>query len=470
MNLHEIDPTNDTVIIQLLDTLKGKMEEIGKELYAYSVNARYGLSLQSLLMADGDRPLVSYQDRNVNEKTYSITIYTRHNNGSVMGQATKNIDPLSPFPDQIHAAYESALLVNNTPYDLPEPPEKGYPDVETADREILTDPHKAMESMKNQAIKAAESLADVKVNSAEIYVNLQKRYTKYSTGVELKRDLSDVYFEAAMEKLPGPNVQEVHQYKKGITLSDIDIPAILKDMREESLALDTTSMPRTSESAVILVKSESFAALLDSLINQLSAEAEYNQNPHILPGDTVINGDGLENNDALNLTLDPYIPVMANSTPYTQEGLPAVPRDIIKNNVVEAQIIGNRIGQYLKKEPNGIMGNMIVAPGSKSRQELIESVDECLEVLSFSSLLINPRTLTYSSEIKLARMYKNGKPAGMIKGGILSGDFRQNLAGLRLSEETIIYNQVADSWHPSIGYRGPAYAMFRSGVKIAGED
>jgi predicted Zn-dependent protease len=274
-----------------------------------------------------------------------------------------------------------------------------------------------------------------------------------------------------MEKLPGPNTQEVHHYKKGVSLEEMKIDKLLHEMETETLSLESSSMPSTSENAAIMVSETVIADLLDAIISQTDASAEYNKMPFLTSDDQVIDNSvkRLSDSDDLNLTLDPHLPVMALSSAFTAEGLPAMPVKLIEKNIVLHQTVSDRMGQYLNKTPNGYMGNFVVNAGKVSKQELIASVDECLEILSFSSLLINNRTLTWSSEIKLAKLYHKGIFIKMIKGGVASGTIKENLANARFSSEVTLFNNIGDSWHGSVGYKGPSHMLIRSGVRIAGE-
>jgi predicted Zn-dependent protease len=220
-----------------------------------------------------------------------------------------------------------------------------------------------------------------------------------------------------------------------------------------------------------MIDGESIADLMEELVNQLSANREYDKTPFMTEGDSVLKGEKAASSDALSLTLDPSVPVMAMTTPFTAEGMKPIKAQVISKDQVKTQLINNRIGQYLGKKPNYIDGNIIVEMGHSSKQDLLESLGskECLEVLTFSSLLINSNTLTWSSEIKLARLWRDGKVAAMIKGGVVSGDIKENLTNFRFSNEITKRNSTGGGFSPASGYIGPNHMLIQSGVKIAGE-
>ncbi len=447
------------------------MADRGPSFCGWSVKHIQSVSYQNLFQGTPDNHLVPYQDRVVTESTVSITVYMRHGTPEVMGQSIVTIDPFSDPDAQVSEACDSALLISNPVWELPHPPSIPYPEVVTSDLSVSDDPEAARQTLLREIREAAAELKQVRLNSAESYINIHTHHTETSSGIVMHKNLTDLYFEAAMEKLPGPNTQEVHRYRKGVSLNEMKIRELFAEMQEETLSLDSSIMPKTSENAVILISESATADLLDAVVSQLDASAEYSKMPFMKEGDTVDDPSVKKDDDAdaLHLTLDPHLPAMALSTGFTQEGLPAMPAKLIEKNRVLHQMISFRMGQYLGRSPNGFTGNLVVKPGTASKQQLLESVPECIEILSFSSLLINSRSLTWSSEIKLGKLYRNGKPVAMIKGGVASGSIKENLSNARFTDKTVLFNNIGDSWHPSVGYQGPSHMLIRSGVKIAGE-
>ena len=159
---------------------------------------------------------------------------------------------------------------------------------------------------------------------------------------------------------------------------------------------------------------------------------------------------------------------MAESTPFTSEGLPAERALVIEDGVVRKQLVSARMGQYLGRPANGICGNMLVPPGRGDKADWLAALPEVLEICTFSSLLIDPRTLTWSSEIKLGRLHRAGRPPVTIKGGVVSGSLRQNLRDCAFSRRRIVRNDLPDGWKPARGYDGPDAMLIRAGVQVAG--
>ena len=203
--------------------------------------------------------------------------------------------------------------------------------------------------------------------------------------------------------------------------------------------------------------------MLDAILNQLNCANEYMKLPCMHAGDQFGGGEG----DALELALDPTIPCMVLSSAYTAEGLPAQGGTLIADNEVKQRVVGNRFGQYLELAPNGLSGNLVVKPGTLDKGKL-EGV-EYVEVIKFSSLLIDSQKLTWSSEIKLGRHIAADGTVTLVKGGVVSGNLKENFIDCRLSPTLGNVNVPADSFAPALGYRGPDAMLITRGVSIAGQ-
>ncbi|OFZ51358.1 MAG: hypothetical protein A2381_17740 [Bdellovibrionales bacterium RIFOXYB1_FULL_37_110] len=458
---------------QFLPKLKNEIIKTQKEkkdvFHGWKILLSDVRSIQSLMLGDEKLGLVGYQEREVFDHAYSIEIFTRHGNPVMMGNSTCNIDPLSPLNDQILKTLNNALTVNNQLWDLPKIENEKVKDIITYDPALKNNMAAAHQKLIQEASFKVKSLQGVKVNSAELYTNNRSTYFETSTGLIGEQDRTDVYFEIAMEKLPLPNTQEVHLIKSAIGIEDMNISRFIDEALEQTLSLNDAILPRTQENAVVLINTEAIARLLDGLLIQMNAYREYYKTPHMLPGQKVFKGEKLPESDILSITIDPTLPIMAASTKFTSEGLCAKAGKVVDNDTVTLQMITHRMGQYLGKPHNCIVGNMIVPLGRYAKEELLKAQAECLEIVSFTSLMVNPSSLSWSSEIKLGKLYHYGKLKSIIKGGIVSGDLGENLCHFQFSNNERKFNKPADDFSTPRGYSGPDAMLIKTGVKIAGE-
>lgn len=437
-------------------------------LHAWCATRRTLDSRQTLLLGRPGNGLTAYQDRTVAETTYTLQLYARQENPAVMGTSVATVDPLRPLPAQIAAALAAARLARNPAWELPPPPGTPYPEVRTADPAILADPGAEQARLLALLRREAAALAGVRLNSAEAYVNRRSLRAHWSTGIAVEKQASDVYVEIAAEPLPGPNRQEVNPFIEAVGVDGLELPEFFRRVAEETRALGRTELPRTTEQAVVLIDAEAIATLLHELTGQFRAEVEYEKRPCLLPGAEVASGPVAAGADRLNLVLDPLLPAMALSTAFTDEGLPAERAVVVEDGVVRRQLVNVRFGQYLGRPANGIIGNLVVPAGRWSRDELLAAASEVLEIVTFSSLLVNPQTLSWSSEIKLGRLHRRGQAPVLVKGGLVSGNLRDNLRDARFSNRLTTRNLLARAWYPAKGYCGPDLMLIQAGVKIAG--
>jgi predicted Zn-dependent protease len=422
-------------------------------------------SVERLYQGDVEDILRPHQIRNVDEKSYALEVLTPSDQDGMIGQARMDLDVTSPIEEQLDLVLEMAQNNLNKAWRPVEAPTEPYPEVATADPKILDCPETVLLNLEDKALKAIQDLANVKVTTAELYVRKAHVERLSSTGVTTQKDLSDIYFEIAMEQTPDHKNQEVNSVVTSVSSTDLDLKVFIEKIAEETLSLGQTQEPKTTESAVILVDAEAISSFLLAIKAQLNCADEYYQFPHLKEED-VFEYEG----DALSLSLDPYMDAMVDSSPYTGDGFVAQEADLIVKGTVKTQIIGNRFGQYLDKTPNAIMGNMIVPAGTVTLEELRGKFKEYIEVIKFSSLLVDDHKLTWSSEIKLAKHHHADGRVTLLKGGVVSGNVRENLKHCYFSKELSRVNFPGTGFYEGKGYWGPASMLILSGVSIVGTE
>ena len=460
--------SNDPMLPKLRAALEQTRSQ-NAEFYAWKITISHYQSLQTLMVGNPGIGFEKYQNRDVLDHSYQIDIYSRHSNPMVMGNSSFSIDPLANLESQVLKTFKNSLLVGNKPWDLPSKLNGTYEKVLTVDpiiTESIVAAHNKMHEEINSKIK---TLTSVNVNSGELFTNLKTSYFETSLGLSGQKENSDIYFEMAIEKLPIPNTQEVLKYKKAMSIEDAKLSQFIDESVEETLSIADAEIPKTSDNCTILVDGEVICDLLTNIVSQLNANREYDKSPFMSEGDSILKGEKITGSDKISITLDPTTPVMALTTPFTAEGMKPVKAEVIKDDTVTTQVIHNRIGQYLGKTPNFIEGNILVKSGNMTKDELLNSTKECIEVIAFSSLLMNSNTLTWSSEIKLGKLYKNGKFHSMLKGGVLSGNIKENLTNFKFSNEEIKVNHVAGGFGGAKAYIGPNHMLIKAGVKVVGE-
>ncbi|QBG48932.1 hypothetical protein EGM51_16550 [Verrucomicrobia bacterium S94] len=93
---------------------------------------------------------------------------------------------------------------------------------------------------------------------------------------------------------------------------------------------------------------------------------------------------------------------------------------------------------------------------------------EYTQIIKFSSLLIDAQKLTWSSEIKLGKHVAADGTVTLVKGGVVSGNLKDNFTDCRLSASIGTVNVPKSSYAPPLGYKGPDAMLITKGVSIAG--
>jgi predicted Zn-dependent protease len=425
-------------------------------------------SLQKLYQGDKKNTLIPHQEREVDEISYSLTAYTDLDE-KLTGTGSSVLLPYLDINDQIRKVIVLSKNSKNKKWKLLEKPEKEYPEVITFDKAIKESRETIIPDIEREALSAIGNLKGININSAEVYINFSKITRETGTGIKTYKEKSGIYFEIAMEKAGSFNNKEVHEKVESVSRRDLKLTDFINECADQVNSLGNTAEPETSENTVIVISEDYISDFLFALLSQLSSAREYHKLPFLKENDKIYNGDKNQKSDSLTITLDPFISEMTLSTPYTQEGIIAEKCCVIKNDTVLKRKISNRYGQYLEMAPNGICGNIIVAPGKTSYKDFLKIEKQYLEIIKFSSLLVDDSKLTWSSEIKLAVLKKKDGSSILIKGGVVSGKISENLRNFIFSRETAKVNSPGSSYDPPKGYIGPKKMLIRSGVSIVGK-
>ena len=432
-------------------------------LAGWSLNATASRSLQRLYSSPDAASLHCHQSRRVDGDDCKLSVYIPSETEGMTGTSMIDLVSYLPISEQIDEAVSLAKCSQNQAWSLAKPAAEMPTPVETCDPDVRDNPEGVATRLEEQFTAAFAGVEGCALNSAELFINYSISRQINSEGLAYDTELSELYLEAAMEKAGQENDKEVHEHTTSVTVDDLDVKGFIEECALQVATLGDSAEPETQEDATILIDKDALSQMLDAVLSQLNCLNEYIKVPFLDTGDTFGGGDG----DALNLGLDPTIPCMVLSSAYGADGLPAQGGPLIVNNEVKNRVIGNRFGQYLGLEPNGLSGNLVVENGSLT-PETLQGL-EYTEIIKFSSLLIDPKKLTWSSEIKLGRHVASDGTVTLVKGGVVSGNLKDNFTGCRLSSAEGTVNVPKSSYAPPLGYKGPDAMLITKGVSIAGK-
>lgn len=452
---------NPKFIDNVTTALKAEVES--GTLTGWSLEATESRSLQRLYASPDGTNLNCHQSRRVEGDAYKLSVFIPAAEEGMVGTAMVDLAPYRSIDGQIEAAVDLAGCGLNKAWRLAQPPATEPAPVETCDPDVRENPEGVAATIESQFTSAFAATQGCRLNSAELFINHHFTRRLNSEGLDYETELSELYLEAAMEKAGQENDKEVHEHTTSVTVDDLDVKGFVEKCALQVATLGDSAEPETVDGATILIDKEALSQMLDALLQQLNCANEYLKLPFLNVGDTFGGSDG----DALDLSLDPTIPCMVLSSAYAIDGLPAQGGSLIENNEVKQRVVGNRFGQYLDLEPNGLSGNLVVKTGSLEREQLQGM--EYTEIIKFSSLLIDSRKLTWSSEIKLGKHVAADGTVTLVKGGVVSGNLKDNFTGCRFSTSVGTVNVPKSSYDPPLGFQGPDAMLINKGVSIAGK-
>lgn len=407
------------------------------------------------------------QDRNIFTRNISVRILTRAVDPKKQGEIQKKLFPSLPLKAQIDSAIEAAEQTDLPIWNLPETVPSSIPEVKTSDPKMAEDLDSVMEEMTREVGRAISQKA--LFNSAELFLSSHDRHLYLSNGLSHRSTQSRIYTEAAFSSSrttsEGKQISDEYLTSRwGVALNGISVKEIFAETADRAANSLDTHKPKTGKYSVI-IDADVLSTLMSNSLSLLSAQNSFHGLPFTKPGDLWIE-DCV--GDPLTLILDPSLDFGAGTAAVSDQGLLQKPLTLIENNQVKATLVDKQYSDYLGQPSTTSRGNVVVLPGKKTHAELSKAAPQVIEILQFSGLFCDPHSGTFSSEIRLAKLYDNetGKVT-YLKGGSLSGSIQDNFKGLQLCKSTVQHAHFSSESPFGQGYFGPEYALL-SEVSVVG--
>jgi predicted Zn-dependent protease len=450
-----------------LDQLKHHLSR-QKEIKAWIISEEHTHRRERYFISDSSQ-LATDQDRNVHSRNLSLKLFVHLQKLGRQGEISKKLFTHLPLDKQIASAIEAAQQTDHEAWDLPKDIPSQIPTVTTADPKISEDIHQAMNVITQRVAKEVQIHRPSTFNSAELFISTHHRELHLSNGLQHRHSQSRVYLETAFSftKTGSNGKKQSDEYLNTLWAVHLDQLPLEKLFQETAhcaeKSLDVVK-PITGKYPVI-VNSEVLSTLLNGQVSQLSAFNAYNSLPFIKPGSELI---PQSRGDLLTITLDPTLDFGANTVALSEQGIVQSPLKLVQQNQVVATATDKQYGDYLKTPPTSSRGNLVIDPGLMTYEELTQSAPQVIEILQFSGLFADSNSGTFSSEIRLARLFdREKKTITYLKGGSLSGSIAENFRGLRLSKSRVNRAHFSSDSPHGQGYYGPEYALL-SDVSIVG--
>lgn len=451
-----------------LDHLKAELKQ-NPSVKAWIISEENVHRRERYFMQNGTE-LITDQDRNVHMQGLNIHLMTDIGKAGRQGEISKKLFPSLPLKPQISSAIEAAQQTDQQAWSLPtELPSNALPVVKTVDPRMAEDLEGCIQQLTQQIRGAVAKKRETTFNSAELFLSVHDKELHLSNGLVHRSSQSRIYTEAAYsftqkDSQGNPISDEYLSTRWAVNLDDIAIDELFDETSDRALHSLDVSKPYTGKYPVI-VDSEVLATLFNNQISQLSSSNSYHGLPFTKPGDDLIDG---ASGDLITIKLDPTLEYGADSTAISEQGMTQSPFVLVEKNKVSATSTDKRYSDYLKSPATTVRGNVVIDPGRLSHRQLTQAFDQVIEILQFSGLFADPHSGTFSSEIRLAKLYDNrsGK-ISYLKGGSLSGSFLENFRRAKFSNELVKRSVFESNVPHGQGYFGPKFALL-SDVSIVG--
>lgn len=367
--------------------------------------------------------------REVTTEEYHVRTYlTYEKDGrTVLGESSFVLAGDELVGPKIQSALEMARLIANEPFALPSPAE-AYPLVETVDRGIEDDPEDCLRRIHKTM--AAFSSPGVRLSSSEIFVSGRSYTFLNSNHVSAVRSETEIMVDFVFLAEHGGREGEIEGIRQCRLFPDLDMEHSLARYGAYALDMLDAESPATGSYDVVFAE-EALDTFFSYFAAQSGGQAAYQGWSQFRKDESIA---GTVRGDRLTLISDPFMSGGMKSRPFDDNGLPQTKVTVIEDNVFKNRVANKRYADYLGVEATGDFANVVVAPGTRSFEDLI-SAGSTLYVLQFSTFQPNPVTGAFSGEIRVGYL-ADGRRRVPVKGGSVSGTMAGALQEMYFSRET----------------------------------
>lgn len=308
---------------------------------------------------------------------------------------------------------------------------KDYPEVEKRDGGFANIPLDEKINLLKSLEKAVKDKDDriVSVPYCQYAEETSEVRIVNSKGLNLEK--SNEYSLLAVQAVAkdGEDTQDSFEIKVALKYSDFDVEEIAAKVVKEAISmLNATSIP--SKKYPIIFERDAMRSLFGAFSSMFSGEAAIKKLTSLV---------GKENtkimSDKVTIIDDPLYLNGVNVHPFDDEGVACYKKEVVKDGVFTTLLHNLKTARYFKTTSTGngfkagaavgVRGmNFYIMPGEKTKEELIESVQEGLLITSVSGLHagVNPISGDFSAQSS-GYLIENGKISRPVTLIVVSGNF-----------------------------------------------
>jgi predicted Zn-dependent protease len=382
--------------------------------------------------------------------------------GSPDGSAACGVGEITLLPgDDIAASIEVAVqtagLMHNPPYSLPEPAE--MPEVALADPLIQADPVAVADDLMIRLYAAPIPSPLLRMTAAECYVEEETTRLVNSRGIDAVQVATRADIEWVLIARRGEDETESFVFFTRRRAADLNLEQVMAQQAQYAVdLLDAGPAPdfegpvvmRGATLEVFFMANEISGGPLQVLS---SAQAKYNKHSTWEIGKSIYRKE--PSGDPLRMWATRRLPYGTHAARFDEQGVPAQRVEMVRDGKLMTFVASQRHAEYLGIPATGPFGDVELPPGPTPAKELLGG--RYVEVVTFSWFNPDPMRGEFATEIRLGYLVEDGRRKPF-RGGQLIGNLLDALADARWSRET--------GFHGS--YQGPIAARF-AGLRVSGK-
>lgn len=268
-----------------------------------------------------------------------------------------------------------------------------------------------------------------KINCCELFATQKNIRVLTSTGVDVTYPKNSFSMELVTDCNDGAESVEIFNLYHLTSVDLVKLEAIVsKQLMETEGRAFAVRNPKIEKINVIL-SNEAVEELLNFYLAQAKDSAVYQKISRLQKGARVNKEDNVQN---INIRINPLLASALDASPVDTEGKILSAYPLITNNVLQNYITTAKFSHYLGEEHIGYSNVFEVECGDTSYTEFTSG--DYIEILAFSSFIMDTTTGDFGGEFRLAKYIKDGV-AGYITGGSISENIFTAQNTMRFSKE-----------------------------------
>lgn len=359
-------------------------------------------------------------NRTSNIHEYGVRIFVDFKDGeeSYKGDAGFLLTPMDSdeeIREKLTRAIFSAGFVKNKYYDIPEK-EADYIEVKAFETisDLKRDYAKLMEIFfKDYGYEAG-------INSLELFAVQGEKRVCSSKSVDVSYPFSEFSFELVTDSDKGREPVEIF---RGYTLNQVDFvlieDIIKKQLMETEGRMRAVATPKMENMRLIISGPAVEEFFQQFYLEQATDRSIYRGVSKVKLGESFTKeGAG----EKLTIRMNPALSSSAYQSPVDEEGKKLEPYPLFENGLLKDLRSSSRYSHYLGIENRGVIQCFEVEAGEKSLAEYKQG--DYIEILTFSSFLMDAVTGDFGGEFRLAKCVRNGKEYYVTGGAISENVFK----------------------------------------------